>query len=82
MRSGNVGPCGRPRSRNDAAEVGMERKRRSVVAGDPPAARGAPGMHPWVGALAVPKLGGKLPPRTAKLAVPPGSICMVPVEPV
>jgi len=27
-----------------------------------------------------PKLGGKLPPRTAKLAVPPGSICMVPAQ--
>jgi len=29
-------------------------------------------------ALPVPKLGSKLPPRTAKLAVPPGSIYMVP----
>ena len=34
----------------------------------------------FVRALAVPKLGGKLPPRTAKLAVPPGSICMVPAQ--
>lgn len=45
-----------------------------------PAARGAPGMPPWVGALAVPKLGGKLPPRTVRLAVPPESICMVPAK--
>jgi len=27
-----------------------------------------------------PKLGGKLPPKSAKLAVPPGSICMVPAQ--
>ena len=43
-----------------------------------PAARWAPGIPPWGGALAVPKLGGKLPPRTARLAVPPGFICRVP----
>ena len=49
-----------------------------VVAGGSPIALGAPGTQLWVGARAVPKLGGKLPPSTAKLAVPPGSICMVP----
>gem|GEM_PF-6500257 len=37
-------------------------------------------MYPLVRALAVPKLGGKLPPRTAKLAVPPGSDCAVPAQ--
>ena len=45
-----------------------------------PHAPGAPGMHPWMGALPVPKLGGTLPPRTAKLAVPPRSIRTVPAE--
>ena len=53
---------------------------RPVAAGDSPAALGAPGMHSSVFAMAVPKLGGKLPPRTAKLAVPPGSNRMVPAE--
>ncbi len=37
-------------------------------------------MQLLVSALPVPKLGGKLPPRTAKLAVPPGSNRMVPAE--
>ena len=50
------------------------------MAGDSPAALGAPGMHPVVCALPVPKLGGKLPPRTAKLAVPPGSNRVVPAQ--
>jgi len=31
-------------------------------------------------AVAVPKLGGKLPPRTAKLAVPPGNIRVTPTR--
>ena len=50
------------------------------MAGNPPAALGAPGKQHRVSALPVPELGGKLPPSTAKLAVPPRSICMVPAE--
>ena len=51
---------------------------RPVAAGDSPAAPGAPGMYPLVRAPPVPELGGKLPPRTAKLAVPPGTNGSVP----
>ncbi len=43
-----------------------------VAAGDPPAALRAPGRHQSVRESSLPKLGGKLPPRTARLAVPPG----------
>ena len=42
-----------------------------VAAGDPPAALGAPATHLSVSGFDAPKLGGKLPPRTARLAVPP-----------
>jgi hypothetical protein len=41
----------------------------------------APGKNHVVRRLAVRKLGGKLPPRTARLAVPPGSNCIVPTLP-
>ena len=44
---------------------------RPVAAGDPSTALRAPGRHPLVQEISVPKLSGKLPPRTAKLAVPP-----------
>ena len=43
-----------------------------VAAGDPPAALRAPGTRHLVRTVSLPKLGGKLPTRTAKLAVPPG----------
>ena len=36
---------------------------------------------PSGGCVLVPKLGGKLPPRTARLAVPPGTDRMVPAQP-
>ena len=47
-----------------------------VGAGDPPTALRAPGRHPLVREISLPKLGGKLPPRTARLAVPPGFDCI------
>ena len=45
---------------------------RPVAAGYQPTAHHAPGKKHVVRRLAVRKLGGKLPPRTARLAVPPG----------
>jgi hypothetical protein len=45
---------------------------RPVAAGDAPAALDVPAIHLLIGPVELPKLDGKLPPRTARLAVPPG----------
>jgi hypothetical protein len=42
---------------------------RPVASGDPPDALGVPMTRFVAGEFVVPKLGSKLPPRTAKLAV-------------
>ena len=53
---------------------------RPVAAGDPPAASGAPKARELVRVIVVPKIGGRLPPRTARLAVPLGFSCITLVE--
>ena len=50
--------------------------------GHRPGASGAPRTYPMVRTILVPKLGGKLPPRTARLAVPPGTSSMPPDAPM